>query len=126
MYIEDLYRRLELNTSGALQYYKEKVGTIAKSHALLAVQQKIATARNTIQNLNQRLINQSALSRRNYKDALLSLTHRLDKQNPNEPLQKGFVRVWQNDTWIRKADSFSKNVTTELQWKDDRIKIDTD
>lgn len=125
MYVEDLYRRLELNTHGALQYYKEKVETITKSHALQAVQQKIATARNTKQNLNQRLINQSTLSRRNYKDTLLDLAHRLDKQNPNGPLQKGFVRVWQNGSWIREADSFSKNIPTELQWQDDRIKINT-
>lgn len=124
MYVEDLYRRLELNTSGALQYYKDKVENIARSHALLAVQQKIGAAKNTIQHLNQQLINQSVLSRRKYKDALLDLTHRLDKQNPNEPLEKGFVRVWQKDSWIRKADSFSKDKSAELQWLDDRVKID--
>ncbi len=123
MYVEDLYRRLELNTSGALQYYKEKVENIARSHALLAVQQKIGTARNTVRHLNQQLINQSVLSRSKYKDVLLDLTHRLDKQNPNEPLEKGFVRVWQEGSWIRKAGSFSKEEAAELQWADDQIMI---
>ena len=53
---------------------------------------------------------------------LTELIHRLDKQNPNEPLEKGFVRVWQNGKWIKEPKIFESQQSFEIQWeKESRI-----
>lgn len=123
MKIEDLYRRLQLNTVGALQFYKDRVTNLAKSYALLAVQQKMKTARNKISSYQEQLVNRTTSSIRNQKDLLLSLEHRLDKLNPNEPLEKGFARVWQDEKWIRSSTSLNSKETFDIEWKDGKKRI---
>lgn len=123
MNVEDLYRRLELNTKGMVQFYKDRVQAIAKSHALLAVQQKMAQARSNIANLRDRIAHKTSLQIKDRKAILTSLLHRLEKQDPNEPLEKGFVRVWQDGKWIRQSGSFSEKAPVQLQFKDKRIEL---
>jgi exodeoxyribonuclease VII large subunit len=123
MKIEDLSRRLQLNTKGALQFYKDKVTNLAKSYALLAVQQKMENARNKISSFEERLKNRTSSSIRNQKDLLVTLGHRLDKMNPNEPLDKGFARVWQGDKWIRSAKTLQPKEGFEIEWKDGKKTI---
>ena len=123
MKIEDLFRRLQMNTTGAVQFYKDKVNSLAKSYALLAVQQKMESARTRISTCKERIVNRTQSSLRNQKDLLLNLDHRLDKLNPNEPLEKGFARVWQDGKWIRSAKTLQQKETFDIEWKDDRITL---
>ena len=123
MKIEDLFRRLQMNTTGAVQFYKDKVNSLAKSYALLAVQQKMESARTRISTCKERIVNRTQSSLRNQKDLLLNLDHRLDKLNPNEPLEKGFARVWQDGKWIRSAKTLQQKETFDFEWKDDRITL---
>ncbi len=123
MYVEDLTRRMELNTKGAVQFYKDRVSYLGKSHALLAVQQKMQTARSTISSYQEKLAHRVESKLRNQKEHLVDLAHRIDKQNPNEPLEKGFVRVWQNKKWIRNAELFEKTAPAELEWADNKLTI---
>lgn len=123
MLVEDLFRRVELNTKGAIQYFKDRVSGLAKSHALLAVQQKMMQAGSNIHRLTDRLKHQTESLQKNRQSALIQLQHRLDKENPNEPLEKGFVRVWQEGKWIRTATTLNKKATLELEWKDNKIPL---
>ena len=123
MLVEDLFRRVEINTKGAIQYYKDRVSGLAKSHALLAVRQKMSQTCSEINRLNDRLKHQTELFQKNRLRLLAELNHRLDKQNPNEPLEKGFVRVWQGGKWIRKADNLEIEKSLELQWKEKTINL---
>lgn len=123
MLVEDLSRRIELNTKGAIQYYKDRVSALAKSHALLAVQQKMGQAGSEIQRLTDRLKHHTESLQKNKMRLLVGLQHRLDKQNPNEPLEKGFVRVWQDGKWIRTATALSEKESLELEWNDSRVKL---
>lgn len=123
MKIEDLYRRLQLNTSGAVQFYKDRVKNLAGSYALLAVQQKMKNAGTKITNLTEQLGHRTTSSIRNQKDILLGFQHLLDKQNPNGPLEKGFARVWQDEKWIRNSNDLHQKESFDIEWKDDRIKI---
>ncbi|MEX0723777.1 MAG: exodeoxyribonuclease VII large subunit [Gracilimonas sp.] len=116
--VEDYSKKLEINTSGAIQLYKDKVANMAKSHALLAVKQKMESARTKIQSLRQMLDHRSESVIRSHKERLLELHHILDMENPNEPLEKGFVRVWQHDKWIRKSGEFTDTDAFSLEWKD--------
>lgn len=123
MRIEDLSRRLQMNTLGAVQYYKDKVTNLARSYALLAVKQKMDTARNKISTYQEQLKNVTSSSLRNQNDLLVSLKHRLDKMNPNEPLEKGFTRVWQGEKWIRNSRSLNGKEEFEIEWKDGKTRI---
>lgn len=122
MFVEDLFRRLELNTKGAIQFYKDRVSSLAKSYALLAVQQKMIQARSNISSLNDRLNHHTISLNRNRRKVLTELIHRLDKRNPNEPLEKGFVRVWQKGKWVKEPKIFESEQSFEIQWeKESRI-----
>jgi exodeoxyribonuclease VII large subunit len=103
--------------------YKDQVSNLAKSHALQVVKQKMDSARITIQNLREKLSYKTKAQLSNRQQVLSTLSHALEKQDPNEPLQKGFVRVWQNEKWIRKSGSFSENESFELQWADGAKKL---
>ncbi len=116
--VEDYTRKLETHTSGAIELYKDRVSNLAKSHALQVVTQKMKSARNNIHNLKGTLNHRADTLIRNHKEKLTSLKHSLDKKNPNEPLEKGFVRVWQDNRWIRTADTFANDSTFVLEWKD--------
>ncbi|RNC79495.1 MAG: exodeoxyribonuclease VII large subunit [Balneola sp.] len=117
-YVEDLFRKLELNTKGAVEYYKERVLNLARSHALLAVQQKMNTAQSSISNFKGRLDLLSASILQKKRSTWSELAHRLDKQDPNEPLKKGYSRIWQGGKWIKTKNKFEEGTEFEIQWLD--------
>ncbi|MEX0609847.1 MAG: exodeoxyribonuclease VII large subunit [Balneolaceae bacterium] len=121
--VEDYSRKLEVNTIGSITFYKDKVENIVKSYALMAVKQKMEAARSKILTLHEKMEHRSDTLFRNQKESLTSLLHALDKLNPNEPLEKGFVRVWQDKKWIRQADALQKKSPFELEWKDEKVKF---
>lgn len=121
--VEDHSRKLELHTSGAIELYKDKVANMARSHALLAVRQKMENARSRINSYTEKLSHRSDTVLHEQKMRLNNLHHLLEKKNPNEPLEKGFVRVWQEGKWIRKPDHLQKQESMELEWKDGKIKV---
>jgi exodeoxyribonuclease VII large subunit len=121
--VEDKAKKVEMHTIGAIQLYKDQVSNLAKSHALQVVKQKMNSARITIQNLREKLTHKTEMQLKSRQQLLTSFSHALEKQDPNVPLEKGFVRVWQNKKWIRKSESFSENESFELQWADGSKKI---
>lgn len=122
-FVEDKTKKLEMHTTGAIQLYKDQVSNLAKSHALQVVKQKMDSARITIQNLQEKLSYKTETQLKNREQTLTSLSHALEKQDPNVPLERGFVRVWQNEKWIRRSESFSESESFELQWADGSKKI---
>ncbi|TVQ02495.1 MAG: exodeoxyribonuclease VII large subunit [Balneolaceae bacterium] len=59
-----------------------------------------------------------------YRTARLAQTsHQLDKLNPNEPLDRGFSRIFQEGNWIRSKDAYKKDTATTIEWKDGTEKI---
>jgi exodeoxyribonuclease VII large subunit len=123
MLVEDLSRRMELNTVGAIQYYRDRVEYLSKSHALLAVKQKMELAASEISMLTRRLKQASSSLNLQQKHRLQSLSQMLENRNPNIPLEKGFVRVWQDEKWIRSATHINKGTEFELEWLDGKIKF---
>ena len=121
--VEDYSKRLEMNTTGAIQLYKEKVANMAKSHALLAVKQKMESARSRILTLDQNLKHRTETLFRNHKEKLTGYKHILDKKNPDGPLEKGFARIWQGDKWIRSSVSMADEKDFDIEWSDGKKKI---
>ncbi|SMO53459.1 exodeoxyribonuclease VII large subunit [Gracilimonas mengyeensis] len=122
--VEDYTRKLETHTSGAIELYKDRVSNLAKSYALQVVKQKMESARNNVRNLEQQMKHRTESLIRNHKEQLTELHHILDKKNPNEPLEKGFVRLWQDGKWIRKSDQFAKQSAFELEWEDGKVEME--
>lgn len=121
--VEDKANKLETHTVGAIQLYKDQVSNLARSHALQVVKQKMDAARITIQNLREKLTYKTQAQLNDRQKILSTLSHALEIQNPNEPLEKGFVRVWQNEKWIRSSGAFTENEGFELQWADGSKKV---
>lgn len=121
--LDDLFRRVELNTRGSMQYYKDRVSSLARSHALLAVQQKMSQARTKVQTLRNELTYKTQRLLKEKDSVLTALSHRLDKRNPDEPLTQGYVRVWQSNKWVRTPSSLQQEKEFELEWNEDRVKI---
>jgi exodeoxyribonuclease VII large subunit len=144
--IEDMSSGLSSSLKNMINGYQQTVRRLGESHALLVVESKIRNQIERIENLSEKIsylfdrqVSEQHDRFRNYRDKiqllterkltiekeyLTDLTHRLDKRDPNGPLEKGFVRVWQQDSWIRKPGQFQKNSRFELQWKDEKINID--
>jgi exodeoxyribonuclease VII large subunit len=123
MFAEDLNRKMDLYTLGKIQYQRDKVNSIAKSHALLAVQQKMQQAHSTIDRFKQLISHQTDKLISDKKNSLNNLIHRLEKKDPDAPLELGYTRVWQNGKWIGSSESFDEKELTEIEWKDGKIKF---
>lgn len=123
MFVEDLTRRVELNTVGAIQFYKDRVQHLSKSYALLAVKQKMEMASNEVNFLRSRLGQslEKLLTHRKY--ILQNTIQALSSKNPNIPLEKGFVRVWQDDKWVRSSKILKEGIELELEWLDGKIQL---
>jgi len=121
--VEDLSQKVDRSVSDKLANYKETVEYLAKSHALLTVKQKIDQARAQVAHLADQLHHRTSAFFSEQKSRSVELSHRLEKLNPNEPLDRGFVRVHQNESWIRQAGKFRKKESFSLEWKDDTVEI---
>lgn len=124
MLTDDLSNRLVTVVEDRLMDQKERVQNLLKSHALMAVKEKVAGRRERLNNLLEHLHHKRELLFINKKDQLNNLLHRLEQQNPNAPLEKGYVRVEQEDQWVRQASSFKREESFEMIWKDGRINVE--
>ncbi|MCG8374688.1 MAG: exodeoxyribonuclease VII large subunit [Balneolales bacterium] len=124
MLVEDLTRRMQLQTVGTIKYYKDRVENLAKAYALQAVQQKIINARNSVERFQEKMDNQLQVMLSEKKSLITELLHRIEKENPNAPLEKGYVRVWQNGSWVKLKKSVKAGTPLELEWFDGTKTID--
>lgn len=121
MLVEELHRKVELNTTGAIQFYKDRVRSLSKSYALLAVQQKMKLAANNVSRLKSQLEQRIDKIFSLRKHTIEKLSQSVENQNPNIPLEKGFVRVWQGDKWIRSKKEFKSGTRAKAEWLDGEI-----
>lgn len=120
MLADDLSNRLTTVVEDRVANQKERVQNLLKSHALLAVKEKVANSHERVNNLIERISHRREMLFMHKKERLNNLLHRLEQQNPNAPLEKGFVRVEQDGDWIRKSVEFVEGEGFELIWKDGR------
>jgi exodeoxyribonuclease VII large subunit len=92
-------------------------GRLEAKNPITAIQQY----QNHIVSLHERLRNryERMLSRKSTQ--LQTQSSALEEINPKAPLERGFTRILQNGNWIRNKANYSKNTSTEIEWKDGRI-----
>jgi len=124
MLTDDLSTRLQTRVSENLEFYHDQVHRHVTSHALLAVKDRVAGKKEQVQNITERLKHRGDLLLMHKNEKLNHYIYRLEKLNPNEPLERGFVRVHQGDDWIRRGSEFNRKKLFELEWKDVTIEIE--
>ena len=125
MFTDDLSRQLEQVVQDRLQNQKQRVQHLIESHALRKMREKVTSLKEKTNNLSERLDHRRQLLFIQKKEALSTLTHQLKELNPQAPLEQGFVRVEQDDKWIRRVEYFDKKGEFTMIWKNGEVLIET-
>ncbi|MEX0993937.1 MAG: exodeoxyribonuclease VII large subunit, partial [Balneolaceae bacterium] len=104
--VDDLGNKLTRSLHDKTGRYRDKLARLSGSHALLVVADKMKSYREQIRMLREQIKNRLDRQISRNKERLTALSHRLEKIDPNAPLEKGYVRVWQNKRWVRQRTSF--------------------
>ncbi|HLR25316.1 MAG TPA: exodeoxyribonuclease VII large subunit [Fodinibius sp.] len=118
LFTDDLSTRLHTAIEERLSSQKERIQQLVKSHAMQAIQQKVAGVADHIRGLGERLHHRREVLFMKKQNELSGLQHRLKAQNPNAPLEQGYARIWQDDQWIRSLDTFDAEKASTIEWKD--------
>lgn len=118
MQIDDYATGLENHLKTKLDKYKEYVYRLAHSHALLKVQDRLIHLRNRVKSLDESLKYRQHNLIVNYRSKYTDLLYTLEKKNPNEPLKRGFARVWQGEKWIRMREDLKNDASLQIEWSD--------
>jgi exodeoxyribonuclease VII large subunit len=123
MFADELTTRLHDTIQERTTEQKERIRQLVQSHALQAVQQKVANSHDKVNNLVDRIHHRREVHFMKKHDKLKGLRHRLELKNPNIALEKGYSRIWQNEEWIRSVDKFKSDEETTIEWKDGKMTI---
>ena len=123
MQIDDYTTGIESFLKTKIDKYKEYVYRLGHSHALLKVRDKLVNQRNRVTSLHEKMQHRQQALLMNRRSSLNDLIYQLEKYNPNEPLERGFARVWQDHKWVRSKSSFDKKRKTEIEWSDGKVDI---
>ena len=115
-YAERLHRRLEQRLTEA----RQRVDYLAKSYALKKVQERLQISAMKVRNNRQSLEHLLSQRMQQYRANFTELEHRLERMNPNEALEKGYTRVWQDGQWVRHLEALNTDSKLEIEFKQGR------
>lgn len=121
--MDDIARHVQESMKRRLDRLKERVERHAGSHALMKVQGVIQMRRSVVDQLRFRLTQGHRDRFAASSQALVMLQHKLERVNPKEPLRRGFSRVIQDGTWVRKREGLDPGRSFEIEWADGRAKM---
>lgn len=138
--VDDLSMLLLRRMSETIRNHRQRVDALAKTHALHAVLGKMQQYINRVDTLTEKAINtignqitENKRTLMDYNGRMASkisilmlrqkmkydkLNGRLHAVNPDEPLSRGFSRIWQNSQWVKSSGAFAEGKPFEIQWKD--------
>src|SRR5690625_38422 len=140
MLFEDFGSGVAQRLEERLTRSRERVARLGSSHALLVVSERIRHKLERLNRLDQALVHfsnlvlprrkeqvrelQGQLEKRmvrlipEHREQLTEWVHRLEKMDPNAPLEKGFVRDHQEERWVRSLPDFEPDTPFELEWSE--------
>lgn len=121
--IDDYANTIEIHLKQKIENYKEYVHRLLNSHALLKIQDRMIHLRNHLSSLTNALQHRRQLLMYTHKERLQKATHRLEKKNPKEPLERGFTRILQNNSWVKSKSVLDTSREFEIEWKDGKTGI---
>ena len=113
---ERLHRCLEERWTQA----KQRVDYLSKSYALKKVQERLQISAMRVQNHRQAIERDLKQLIQQKRTTFTNFEHRLERMNPNEALDKGYTRVWQEGQWIRHLDALNSESFIEIEFKKGR------
>lgn len=122
MFVEDQQRRVEEAVRNQIRRKKELVEYYGKTYALQQVREKAAKLGRKRIDLDHRLKARTSEMLYQKRSRYHELHSRLEQLNPKAPLEKGFTRILQDDSWIRSASQFNPEKEFEIEWKDGKVK----
>ncbi len=117
-FVDDLSEKLSSIIERRVEYLKEQIYQLMKSHALMALNQKVANKCERVDNLLERIRHRKEIFFMQKREKLGELTHRLELKNPNIPLEQGFTRIWQDEQWVKTVKAFDPQKEVTIEWKD--------
>ena len=123
MQIDDYTSGIESFLKNKIEKYKEYVYRLGHSHALLKVRDRLVNLQNRLKSFEEKMQYRQQSLLMNRRSSMNDLVYRLEKHNPNEPLERGFARVWQGDDWIRSKAAFDLKKKTRIEWKDGEAEL---
>jgi len=121
--IDDYSYEIEAHLKEKITKYKEYVERLTHSYALLKLKDRMINLRNRVKTLSDTLRYRQEKILVQNRTALQAAIHLLEKHNPNEPLDRGFTRIWQDEKWIRSKSGLNTDSIYEIEWKDGRKQI---
>ncbi|WP_340104856.1 exodeoxyribonuclease VII large subunit [Rhodohalobacter sp. 8-1] len=123
MQIDDYTMGIESFLKTKIEKYKEYVYRLGHSHALLKVQDRLIHLRNRVTSLREKMQHRQQSMLLNRRSRFNDLVYKLEKHNPNEPLERGFARVWQGKKWVQSKAAADKDQGIRIEWKDGSMEI---
>jgi exodeoxyribonuclease VII large subunit len=121
--IDDYANTIEIHLKQKIENYKEYVHRLLNSHALLKIRDRMIHHRNHISSLTNALQHRRQLLMYANKERLQTATYLLEKKNPREPLERGFTRILQNNSWVKSKSELDTAREFEIEWKDGKTGI---
>jgi len=125
MYVDDLGTRLADSVTTRIGERKERVEQLVRSHALLAIREKVVNSHERVNNLFEQLRHRREMIFMKKRERLSEAAHRLENRDPDAPLERGYVRVHQDQEWIKKAAGFESGRAFDLEWQDGRVNVES-
>jgi exodeoxyribonuclease VII large subunit len=76
-----------------------------------------------VQALKKQLGHAVDIKKRNHRERLTDLSYRLQNQDPDEPLKRGYTRIFQNGRWIQRSGEFNNDAAFTIQWRDKELSV---
>ena len=121
--VEDLDRCLAEGISYQVKKRRDKVEYYLNNHALLRVRERASQLNGQVASLNHRLTSSMRYKYMKSCEHHTGLDNRLYRVNPQEALTKGFVKIIQDDSWVRSSTRFNEKKAFEIQWHDGKAKV---
>ncbi len=120
MFVEEADRRIHYFVTERLKKNREKVDYYLKNYALQRVIQRVQSSKDVISRKQEQLNYRFKNLLQSKQKSLVSLVNSLEKRDPNEPLKRGYTRIWQAEKWVKKLSDYNPDTSVQIEWQDGR------
>ena len=123
-YIDDLSGSMESLLEHKITRLKDKLNMLKRSYAFGKFDEQLARVKEQVDRKREQLQYLIKQNVQRKQEAFTQWHHRLEKVNPNAPLEAGFSRIYRGDDWIKTATDFDKSANTAItiEWMDGKRK----
>lgn len=116
------HEKLHRSITQRIDRLKNHVQSLARTHALHAVMDKVKRQRAQVSHLRSRTVSLTEMRMLRSRSGYEKLAAKLRELNPNTALEQGYTRIWQGDVWVKQAADFDPRKALEIEWQNKRLK----